>query len=96
MKQSLGHVPIIDVNPRSNKDLKKELELEQKACRITGHQVAQTVRYNERSNVERVNSRLKDSFGARFVRVRGASKVMCHLMFGVVALTAEQLMRMIQ
>ena len=29
---------------------------------------------------ERVNARLKDEFGVRFVRVRGAAKVMAHLM----------------
>jgi len=36
---------------------------------------------------------LKDEFGARHVRVRGATKVMAHLMFGVLALTADQLLR---
>ena len=44
--------------------------------------------------VERVNARLKDEFGARTVRVRGAVKVMAHLMFGVLALTADQLLRL--
>jgi len=38
-----------------------------------------------------VNSRLKERYGARWVRVRGAAKVMCHLMFGLVALTATTL-----
>ena len=42
--------------------------------------------------VERVNARLKDEFGGRTVRVRGHAKVMCHLMFGVLALTANQLL----
>jgi hypothetical protein len=28
------------------------------------------------------------------VRVRGPDKVLCHLMFGVLALTVEQLMRL--
>lgn len=50
-------------------------------------------RFKERTTVERVNSRLKDDFGARYLRVRGAAKVMAHLMFGVLALTAEQLVR---
>ena len=44
--------------------------------------------------VERVYSRLKDEFGARMVRVRGASKVMAHLMFGVLALTVDQLLKL--
>ncbi len=50
--------------------------------------------YDFRTMVERVNARLKDEFGARFVRVRGAAKVKCHLMFGIHALTADQLMRL--
>ena len=37
---------------------------------------------------ERVNARLKDEFGARFLRVRGALKVKSHLMFGIVAQSA--------
>ena len=44
--------------------------------------------------IERVNGRLKDEFGARFIRVRGAGKVMAHLMFGVLALTVDQLLRL--
>ncbi len=43
---------------------------------------------------ERVNGRLKDDFGARKVRVRGPDKGLCHLMFGVLAFTVEQLMRL--
>jgi hypothetical protein len=39
----------------------------------------------------RVNSLLKERYGGRWVRVRGAAKVMCHLMFGLVALTATVL-----
>ena len=42
--------------------------------------------------MERVNGRLKDEFGGRMVRVRGHAKVMCHLMFGILALTADQLL----
>ena len=52
-----------------------------------GQMYAKGVRYRERSTVERVNGRLKDEFGARQVRVRGHSKVLCHLMFGILALT---------
>ena len=43
---------------------------------------------------EAVNARLKDEFGASHLRVRGAAKVMAHLMFGVLALTVDQWMRM--
>ncbi len=31
----------------------------------------------------------------QLVRVRGHEKIMCHLMFGVLALTADQLMKMV-
>ncbi len=53
------------------------------------------VRYRERSTVERVNGRLKDEFGARHVRVRGHAKVLCHLMFAILALSVDQLLRML-
>ena len=51
-------------------------------------------RYKQRTTVERAYSRLKDEFGARTVRVRGAQKVFAHLMFGVLALTVDQLLKM--
>jgi hypothetical protein len=52
---------------------------------------AQRRRFGERTASERVNGRLKDHFGGRTVRVRGAAKVMCHLMFGLLAITASTL-----
>ncbi len=90
--KSLGHVPLIDENPRT-KARKAELLLERKAKRKAGYKLSADIRYNERSTVERVNGRLKDDFGARMVRVKGHAKVMTHLMFGVIALTVDQLMR---
>lgn len=90
--KSLGHVPLIDENPR-NKKRKAEIADEQKRCRKTGFKLAEGVRYNERSTVERVNGRLKDEFNARMVRVKGHAKVMTHLMFGVITLTINQLMK---
>lgn len=92
ISRQLGHVPLIDVNPRRNQALKDEISAENKRGRLVGHQLAEAIRYNERSTVERVNARLKDEFGGRTVRVRGHAKVMCHLMFGILALTANQLM----
>jgi Transposase DDE domain/Transposase domain (DUF772) len=92
MSRQLGHIPLIDVNPRRNKALKEELTAENKRCRLVGHKTAEAIRYNERSTVERVNARLKDEFGGRVVRVRGHVKVLCHLMFGILALTANQMM----
>lgn len=92
--RSLGHVPIIDTNPRTSKR-KQELADETRRRKRAGYRLAEKVRYNERSTVERVNGRIKDDFAGRAVRVRGHDKVMCHLMFGVLALTVDQLMRLI-
>lgn len=92
---SLGHVPIIDVNPRSRPGLKQEMAEEARRRKLVGHKTAEEVRYNERSSAERVNGRLKDEFGGRTVRVRGPEKVLCHLTFGLIALTVDQLIRLI-
>jgi len=78
--QSLGHVPLIDFNHRSKNDHRA----------FAPHEAE---RYKQRSSAERVNSRLKDSFNALCVRVKGHSKVMLHLMFGVIALTVDQMIR---
>lgn len=91
MSLRLGHIPLIDVHPRRDQALKNEMTAETKRCRRVGHKTAEAIRYNERSTVERVNARLKDEFGGRVVRVRGHAKVMCHLMFGILALTANQM-----
>ncbi len=91
----LSHVPIIDINPRSNKKLKEELKAEGQRADLINFERPEDRRYNERSNVERVNGRLKDEFGGRMVRVRGCAKVMTHLMFGILALTADQLLRFV-
>ncbi len=91
----LGHVPLIDENPRT-KQRKAEKELEQKCRRQAGYKTAEEIRYHERSTVERVNGRLKDDFGARRIRVKGPEKVMTHLMFGIIALTVDPLLRYIE
>lgn len=93
--RSLGHVVIIDVNPRCVPGLKQELADEARRQKRAGYKLAEDVRYNERSTVERVNGRLKDDFGGRTVRVRGHDKVMCHLMFGILTLSVDALMRMV-
>jgi hypothetical protein len=54
----------------------------------------QALRYRERTTVERVYSRLKQHSGGESVRVRGWAKVMTHLMFGILALSAEQILRL--
>jgi hypothetical protein len=57
---------------------------------------AQEERFKARTMVERVNARLKDEFGGNTVRVRGAAKVMAHLMFGILALTVDQWLRLVE
>ncbi len=91
--KSLEHVPLVDKNPRRDKVLAEELEAEAQRRRLLNLKNAEDVRYNERTTAERANSRLKDEFGGRMVRVRGQVKVACHLMFGVLVLAADQLMR---
>lgn len=93
--RDLGHVPIIDVNPRRDTARKAELQAEQKRRNLLRCKTAEDIRFHERTAVERVNGRLKDEFGACMVRVRGNAKVMCHLMFGIVALTCDQILRLI-
>ena len=90
---ALGHKPIID--PHTKRGCKADSEREAHAKRLVGFVPAEAVRFKERSSAERVNSALKDSYGGRFVRVRGHAKVLCHLMFGILAQTVEQLMRLV-
>jgi hypothetical protein len=89
--RALGHVPIIAAHPRRGG--KAEAEAEALAKRRAGYELAQEIRYHERSAAERVNGAVKDSYGGRTIWVRGHAKVFCHLMFGILALTVEQLMR---
>ena len=79
--RSLGHVPLIDHNPRKGDKIE--------------FSPSEAQRYNERSQAEWTNARLKDDYGGRHVRVRGHAKVMSHLMFGILALTANQLLRLL-
>ena len=77
-----GQIPIIDSNPRRGEKIPMD--------------PATAIRYHERTTVERFFARLKDEFGGRFVRVRGWKKVMTHLMFGVVALTGDCVLKLVQ
>ena len=91
--RALGHVPIVD--PKAPGGVKPEGQTIPLGPLPRQLSWAEEERYKERTMVERVNGRLKDEFGARFVRVRGASKVMAHLMFGVLALTVDQILRLV-
>jgi len=81
VSRSLGHVPIIDRNGRGREVIP-----------LAPHEAA---RYKERTVAERFNSRLKEEFGGSNVMVRGAQKVGLHLMFGVIALFADQLLKLL-
>jgi len=94
--KSLGHVPIIDKNMRRNTEAKADLEAEAKALRTLNLMYPEKIRYKQRSSAERVNSRLKDDFGGRMLRVRGNAKVTCHLLFGILALTANAILNLIR
>jgi hypothetical protein len=78
--ESLGHVPITEMVHRGPFDPRPK------------HSPHRVQRLKLRTTAEWGFGRLKESFGARDVRVRGAAKVMTHLMFGVLALTATQIL----
>ncbi|HJS23529.1 MAG TPA: transposase [Pyrinomonadaceae bacterium] len=79
---ALGHVPLIDGHTRRGGEKPA----------FAPHEAQ---RYKERTTSERVFARLKEEFGGRVVRVRGPAKVMTSLMFGLIALTADQLLRFV-
>jgi transposase len=92
--QTRGHVAVIDPNYRADSARKEEWAAEVERRKLINMPDFDDVIYDFRTMAERVNARLKDEFGGRFVRVRGAVKVKCHLMFGILALTADQLLRL--
>lgn len=78
--RELNHVPLIDHNPRRGAE---KIEFE-------AHEAE---RYKARSQAERLNSHLKDHHGGHHVWVRGHAKVFAHLMFGILSIAAEQILR---
>jgi hypothetical protein len=92
--KALGHVPITDRNFRAQHEAKAEWAREVERMKFIHMPDFDDVLYDFRTMVERVNGRLKDEFGAAFVRVRGAVKVKCHLMFGVLVLAVDQIFRL--
>jgi hypothetical protein len=79
--RKLGHVPLIDHNPRRGEKIE-----------FLPHEAE---RYKARTGVERTNSDLKDNHGGRHVRVRGATKIYAHLMYGILVIAAEQILRLL-
>ena len=94
--KALGHAPIIDRNFRAQHEAKAEWAKEVERMKLIHIPDPDDRLFDFRTMAERVNARLKDEFGARAVRVRGAIKVKCHLMFGVVALAVDQILRVTQ
>ena len=89
--RQLGHVPI--TAPHGRRASKKATDVFP-AGSMPQLTPAQEERFKARTMSERVNARLKDEFGGNTLRVRGAKKVMAHLMFGVLALTVDQWLRL--
>jgi hypothetical protein len=81
ISREYGHVTITDKNGRGKEVIP-----------MAPHQAE---RYKIRSSAERANSRLKEDFGANNVMVKGHSKVSLHLMYGVITLFADQLLRLV-
>jgi len=89
-----GRVPVIDRNTRRDTALKAEIAAERARRRRINIPDPTDLTYNERTAAERANARIKDEFGGRHLRVRGHLKAFCHLMFGVVALAADSILRL--
>jgi len=79
--RACGHRPIIAPNKRRGEALSFD--------------PATALRFRERTTAERGNSRLKDTFGARHLRVQGHAKAHLHVMFGIVALFADQWLKLV-
>jgi len=92
---ALGHEPIIDRNYRADLEAKAEWGREVLRMKLIHMPDPDDVIYDFRTMAERVNARLKDEFGGRFLRVRGPLKAKCHLMFGIVALAVDQIVRVV-
>jgi Transposase DDE domain/Transposase domain (DUF772) len=93
--RALGHAPMVDRNFRADHEGKAEWGREVERLKLIHMPDFDDRIYDFRTMAERVNARLKDEFGARFLRVRGALKVKCHLMFGIVALAVDQIIRVV-
>ncbi len=81
VSRELGHVPIIEPNDRGHAVEPMEPDRER--------------RYDNRTAAERFFSRLEDDYGGRMIRVRGQPKVHLHLMFGLLAVFAEAILRLV-
>ena len=85
VSRELGHVPLIEPNRRGKRGKESK--------DVAPFDPASARRFCERTTAERGNRRLKDAFGCRHLRVRGHNKAHLHIMFGVLALFADQLLK---
>jgi hypothetical protein len=81
VSDSLGHCPIIDRKKRRG-----EMD-------IIPMEPDRAETYKGRTAVERFFARIKDEVGGDNIRVRGHAKVHAHLMFGLLVIFADQLLR---
>ena len=93
VSRRLGRIPIIDCNPRSNKE-KQSTKADMALLKTLDLPLSEQTRFSERTTVERANARVKDEFGGRTLRVRGHAKALTHLMFGVCVLAADVMLRL--
>jgi hypothetical protein len=94
--RALSRVPIIDINPRRQAQLKVELQAEAKRQKLLNFD------YPEECALSRTHKggagkrgSVKEESDGRSVWVRCNAKVMCHHMFGIVAPAADQALRLI-
>ena len=96
---TLGHLPIIDINPKNSKALKAKIELvehERETFKYLSHHLnCEKEHYNQRSMVERVNAYLKDDYGCNKIYYQGATKVASVLAFGILSICIHQSIKLV-
>ena len=85
-----GRVPLVRTHKRKGQR-KVLVENNEKASKVLNWKPADERRLQHRFSNERLFARLKDSFLGQFVWVREHSKVMCHVMLGVLSLYASEI-----
>lgn len=91
---SSGRVPIIDQCPHGPKQ-KEEKNAESDRKKHLNFETAEDKRYKERLPKERFNALYKDFHGGRYIFFKGYEKISCHVMFGLLTLTASTLLNLI-
>lgn len=96
---TLGHRPLIDINPKNSKELKAKIALakseKEKLSALNLYNDSDDTHYNQRSMVERVNKYLKDDFGCNTIYYQGATKVASVLAFGILSICIHQSLKLV-